>query len=251
MVLVTASLSVHIYPGNQIFIMTQEKETQKQVEFFAASVNAWYNTSLEHDKSVLVLSSGGIGLLLTLLKVSNISHNITLLFLYIGAITGFIVALISVLAIFKRNRTHINRMFSDDPVTDDKMLRILDKAALFAFGIGALSTAIIGIYSAVGLYSTKGRDMTKETSSTTMANESFNGACNLQKHVELKKSFNGANSLNPQPVVTTTTDPANAQSSTNAVSAQNTEPTQAKDGSLVQTTKDVMPHQAKHAKATL
>ena len=35
----------------------------KEVEFYAANVGAWLNTSLEHDKSILTLSAGGIGLL--------------------------------------------------------------------------------------------------------------------------------------------------------------------------------------------
>lgn len=39
----------------------------KDVEFYSASVTAWYNSAFEHDKSILTLSSGGIALLVTLL----------------------------------------------------------------------------------------------------------------------------------------------------------------------------------------
>lgn len=46
---------------------SDEIEQQKSVEFYAAGINAWYNTSLEHDKSIFSLSAGGIGLLITLL----------------------------------------------------------------------------------------------------------------------------------------------------------------------------------------
>jgi hypothetical protein len=36
---------------------------KKEIAFYTAGVTAWYNTSLEHDKSLFTLSAGGIGLL--------------------------------------------------------------------------------------------------------------------------------------------------------------------------------------------
>ncbi len=92
--------------------MTQEEiENQKRVEYYAASVNAWFNTSLEHDKSLLTLSAGGIGLLLTLLTTVGLSSAEAQV-LYIGAIASFVVALIATLVIFRRNRTHIEEILS-------------------------------------------------------------------------------------------------------------------------------------------
>ena len=41
--------------------MTQEEiDDQKKIEFYAASVSAWYESSLEHDKSLLK-SSANLG----------------------------------------------------------------------------------------------------------------------------------------------------------------------------------------------
>lgn len=51
----------------------EEIDDQKRVEYYAASVNAWFNTSLEHDKSLFTLSAGGIGLLITLLTTVELS----------------------------------------------------------------------------------------------------------------------------------------------------------------------------------
>lgn len=45
--------------------MSDEIEDQKRVEFYSAGLAAWYATRLEHDKSLLTLSAGGIGLLMT------------------------------------------------------------------------------------------------------------------------------------------------------------------------------------------
>lgn len=77
----------------------EEIAHQKEVEYYASSVNAWFNTSLEHDKSILTLAAGGIGLLITLLTTIGLSSAEALV-LYVGAITSFLVALISVLVVF-------------------------------------------------------------------------------------------------------------------------------------------------------
>ena len=143
--------------------MTQEEiENQKRVEYYAASVNAWFNTSLEHDKSLLTLSAGGIGLLLTLLTAVGLSSAEALV-LYIGAIASFVVALIATLVIFRRNRTHIEEILSGKSTSNDPLLTKLDATTLWAFGIGVLFSAIIGIAAAVHSYSTKEKTMKIET----------------------------------------------------------------------------------------
>jgi hypothetical protein len=57
----------------------REEETAraKDVEFFAAGVNAWYNTALEHDKSIFALAAGSIGLLVSTQSTSNASTTPT------------------------------------------------------------------------------------------------------------------------------------------------------------------------------
>ena len=185
----------------------EEIESQKRVEYYAASVNAWFNTSLEHDKNLLTLSAGGIGLLLTLLTTVGLSSAEALV-LYICAITSFVVALVAILVVFRRNRTHIEDILSGKSTSNDPLLTKLDATALWAFGIGVLFTAIIGIAAAVHSYSTKEKTMTNETTKKTETvplRENFNGATNLQPSTDFTKSFNGAGNLQPQPAASTTT----------------------------------------------
>jgi hypothetical protein len=188
----------------------EEIENQKRVEYYAASVNAWFNTSLEHDKSLLTLSAGGIGLLLTLLTTVGLSSSEALV-LYIGAIASFVVALVAILVVFRRNRTHIEDILSGKSTSNDPLLTKLDALALWAFGVGVLFTAIIGIAAAVHSFSTKEKIMTNETTkktSTVLAHDSFNGATNLQPSTDFTRSFNGAGNLQAQPAATGTTAPA-------------------------------------------
>lgn len=175
----------------------RELKQLMDVEFYAASVNAWYSTSLEHDKSIFALSAGGIGLLITLLTTIGVSSSL-LLHLYITAIFCLLVSLCTMLVIFRRNRTHVEQVLSGQAVRDS-VLAWLDLLAILMFGAGVVLTAIIGISAAVNSYETKGKAMANEkqgqTSTQTIANESFNGMTNLQK------SFNGVANIQPQAVV--------------------------------------------------
>lgn len=179
----------------------EEIENQKRVEFYAASVTAWFNTSLEHDKSLLALSAGGIGLLLTLLTTVGLTSAEALV-LYVCAIVSFVVALVTVLVVFRRNRNYIEDVLSGKATSNDPLLTKLDKTASWAFGIGALFTAVIGIAAAVNSYSIKVKSMAHEApkkTETVPLRESFNGAGKLQPTVEATKSFDGVVSLQPKP----------------------------------------------------
>jgi hypothetical protein len=194
----------------------EEIDDQKRVEYYAASINAWFNTSLEHDKSLFTLSAGGIGLLITLLTTVGPSSAEALV-LYIGAILSFVISLIAVLAVFKRNRTHIEEILSGKGVTTDPLLTKLDSTALFAFGIGVLFTAIIGISAAVNSYSTKEKSMSNENTNKTQQvqiKESFSGATNLQPATEVTKSFNGASGLQPPQTANTNSSSTQTTSTT-------------------------------------
>ncbi len=181
-----------------------ELEQQKDIQFHAASVNAWYNTSLERDKSVLTLSAGGIGLLLTLL--SAIKGCVCLLVCYVTAILCFLVSLVAVLLIFQHNRTHIEQTLAKTAPKSDPWLEKLDFAAMSAFGAGAAFTAIIGISVAIGSFLKKESSVTNETKNLTSApvelRESFNRASALQG-ADLGKSFNRVGNLQQQPAAST------------------------------------------------
>jgi hypothetical protein len=174
----------------------EEIAHQKEVEYYASSVNAWFNTSLEHDKSILTLAAGGIGLLITLLTTIGLSSAEALV-LYVGAITSFLVALISVLVVFRHNRTYIEQVFAGKATGNDPVLAKADSIALWAFGVGVVFTAVIGISTAIHSYTSKEKAMSSEPTKSTPAfqlRESFNGAEILQK------SFTGASNLQPQPI---------------------------------------------------
>lgn len=210
----------------------EEMDQQKEVEYYASSVNAWFNTSLEHDKSVLTLAAGGIGLLITLLTTVGLSSAEALV-LYIAAIASFLVALVSVLVVFRRNRTYIEHVLAGTSDGNDPMLAKADSVALWAFGLGVTFTAVIGIATAINSYASKEKTMANEPSKPSqptpgpeslksiskgqpgIAMDSYNGAMNL------KKSFNGAANLQPKPVASTVAPVASGAASTSSNSSPN------------------------------
>ena len=160
---------------------TDSEQSQKNIQFYAASVAGWLNTSLEHDKSVFTLAAGGIGLLITLLTTVGIS-NVVLLVLYIAAILAFLTSLVAVLAVFRRNKAHIEQIFRGNSSLDP-LLTALDHVAVLAFGIGAVLTAIIGISTAALSYTSKEKSMTEQNRvvpESQLLRKSFNGLGNLQ-----------------------------------------------------------------------
>ncbi len=98
---------------------------------------------------------------------------------------------------------------------NDPVLAKADSIALWAFGVGVLFTAIIGIATAIHSYTSKEKPVTNEPTKTTQSvpsQESFNGATNLQRGFAqdsfngatlLQKSFNGATNLQPQSLAST------------------------------------------------
>jgi hypothetical protein len=210
---------------------TKEIDDQKKVEYYAASVAAWYETALEHDKSLLILSTGGIGLLITLLTTVGLGTAKALaLYIYIGAIICFVISLISILFVFRGNKKYIEDILSNKNQNTDSSLSKLDTIAMYSFCIGVVFTAFIGISTAISSFTAKGNIMANETTKSTKNvcfTENFNGAEKLQsqlteitatpsttlttdttstsKNVRFAESFNGAEKLQPQPTEISTT----------------------------------------------
>lgn len=175
----------------------EELHDLKSVEYYSASVTAWYNTHLEHDKNLLTLSAGGIGLLITLLTTGGVPSAEGLV-LYIIALCCFVICLGSVLAIFKQNGKYVEALVKGEPCPPNPVLQRLDSVAIYSFVAGIVFAVVIGISAAITSYSNKEKGMTNQTKSsseTTIVRESFKGADNLKP--DLTRSFTGAENLKP------------------------------------------------------
>jgi hypothetical protein len=114
---------------------------QKTVAHYSAAVTGWFATRLELDKSLLTLSSGGVGLLVTVLRPAM--HSCAAQVIYALALIAFIVCDMIVLVIFKRNSTHLEAVVHSSEASDF-VLAFLDTAAIVTFICGVVLSAIIG-----------------------------------------------------------------------------------------------------------
>ncbi len=193
------------------------KKEKQDLAHYTALVTAWFNTRLEHDKSLLTLSAAGIGLLISVATKVAIDSAVDL-FLYIAALAVFVLCLVTILLIYRQNSKHLEDVIQRQ-TANDLFLSILDVTAIFTFIAGIVFSSAFGIRIAIHSFEIKETPVSAQ--SPKLTGDSFNKALNTRPIAPIEtftKSFNGAAKLNPaaqSPQQTTAPAPAPAQS-TNA-----------------------------------
>ena len=130
---------------HELEALRDEELKAKRVEYYSASIGAWFNTSQEFDKSMFALSAGGIALLVSVM--SNVK-TLAMFLLFIGASISFIVAAGVLLAVFQKNKPFLKQLAQNEQA-DSSLLVALDATAKIFFGLGVLLTVILGITMAM------------------------------------------------------------------------------------------------------
>jgi hypothetical protein len=169
----------------------------KNVEFYAANLNAWFNTRFEHDKSLLTLSAGAVGLLITLISAVGVK-SVEILILYVLALLCFIVCLGALLWIFRRNAKHLEDVVSEIE-KNDQLLDVLDRVAVITFMLGVVFSSIIGISTAIYSYIDKVTEMTdkKISSKLVISQDSFSGVAAMKPYSKAEISVNNVDKMRP------------------------------------------------------
>lgn len=154
---------------------------EKEIAYYSQGVAAFYNTAMERDKTLLSLSTAGIGVLMTLMHTAL--DSITVLIIYYLAIFSLLICIFSVVLIFQQNKKHLTDVLMGKTEKDDPCLTILDNVAKYSFLLGLLFCVIIGISSATSTYIEREKTMAtkkSETSTQTVFKDSFNGVAKLK-----------------------------------------------------------------------
>lgn len=170
----------------------------KEVEFYAANLNAWFNTRFEHDKSLLALSAGAVGLLITLISTVGVK-SVEILILYILSLACFVVCLGALLWIFRRNAKHLEDVVRETAI-DDQLLNTLDRAAVSSFMFGVILSAIIGISTAINSYIDEVTEMTEKTKNqgSVFVKDSVSGITSMRPNNEpATSSVSGITNMKP------------------------------------------------------
>jgi hypothetical protein len=148
----------------------------KNVAHYSVMLDAWVQTRMARDKTLVTLSAGGVGVLVTLLTAKGVSH-LWELGLYLGSFGGFLATLLLALKLYQKNSELIENDLRGTS-SEHLKLKTLDQATIVAFCVGTLFAVSIAISSAVN-------QIPKEGGHTMSDYE--------------KKSLDGINNLKPQP----------------------------------------------------
>jgi hypothetical protein len=108
---------------------------------YSASVQAWFGTKMEKDKSLLTLSSAGIGILVSLGANSRAER-----IFYVFAILFLIITVFCTLLVFEINAKLIETVIREEDTTrSGKLADVLDYALMLSFLLGVIAFAMLGI----------------------------------------------------------------------------------------------------------
>jgi len=128
-------------------LSAKEKKRIRYETYCSTFTDAWVNTNIEKDKSILTISSGAIALLVTLLTSFKVS-SIYILYYYFAALFYFLVTIILIIIVFEKNADYIELLLTDKE--NDKngirlktLLFYLDRTIIYCFLAGILTTIYI------------------------------------------------------------------------------------------------------------
>jgi len=191
---------------------SDDSHKQKDVAFYSALLGAWTASKMEKDKSILTLSAGGVGLLVTLLVNFGIKSQCELI-TYITSIGGFLIAIVVTLFVFERNAEYLKAVIRENK-ENDSVLEIFDKVANAAFLIGVIFLVFVGAATVFR----SGSEGLKTNKESIMCDKDKNA-----KIIQVNESCNRMAELRPQtpaPSEKPLKDPA-ASPSTNKPSNEN------------------------------
>lgn len=121
----------------------------KNIAHYSVSLSALYQTERELNKTLTILSTAGIGLLVTILTTVGVQHWWEM-FLYCGAFVGFLVTICSALIVYHLNSKYIENTIRGDASENPKLKR-WGRLSFFAFIIAVLLVIGIGIVKVITL----------------------------------------------------------------------------------------------------
>lgn len=128
-----------------------ESLKEKETALYSSLVQAWIGTKMEKDKSLLTLSSFGIGLVGTILTAVGV-NSLFEIFVYGIIILCFLTTIISSILIFEKNAQVLKKEIDiicskSNETSSNKLLGYLDKIMFWSFILGLIIFLFIGVSS--------------------------------------------------------------------------------------------------------
>ena len=173
---------------------TNNEKSQKKVAYYSALVNAWIQTKMEVDKTLIIISSAGIGFLITIISKLDI-NNVTELIIYLSAFVSFFIVIITCVEVFRKNAVYIKNII-DEKDDNHKSLDTYSFVAKLFFTLALIFILILGINIGVKQLKKGGMEM-EEKKGKLVTNEGLGGLHKLKPEVTVKKGLGGLGDLSP------------------------------------------------------
>jgi len=192
----------------------QDDLNEKQNIYYSAIVNAYIESSMERDRSLLNLSAGGIGLLVTLMTTVGVRSTCELL-LYIASSVTFGSAIVLILHVFKLNKVYLLKLVKNELTIEDNKLKRFDNAIYVLFISGVALLFSIGIFATINQLTSKEKgNMSDDNKKEKRIIESVQDLSKLRPDsTDGKKSLQGLADLKPKKDSGTKTDSSSSSSS--------------------------------------
>ena len=123
-----------------------KKLDEREVAFYSAAVEAWLGTRMERDKTLVTLSAGAIGVIVTILTTVGAPAP-CLPWLYGLAVAAFTVAIGACVWIFQANADYLE-VAAQGGEPDGRLLGWLDRIAVTSFLFGVVLFGVSGFVAA-------------------------------------------------------------------------------------------------------
>lgn len=176
------------------------EEKRREEIYYEVALSNWFSTRFERDKSLLALSSGGVGLLVTLLTVYG-SPTIVATAAFGVGVAGYLAVIILALAVLGANADYLgviltghNRRRSEHwkakarQLTLERRLARIDCWIKWCFGVGIAATILVGVTATIAKNQEES-DMSKSRPTRPSSSQKPQGTST--------KSFGGAAALRP------------------------------------------------------
>ncbi len=180
-------------PPNDTHDSSQDNTEAKTVEmkksaYYAATYDAFMATIFEADKSILTVSAGGVGLLVTLLTAFQV-QSVWQIIVYLLALICFVISIVASIFIFKRNKVVLISMLMDKE-QEDSVLKLLDYLNISSCIMGILLTIYIGLSTGIQKLHMKS-DTDLDKTAKTVQIETMNGNVILQGYTNYSSEKGG------------------------------------------------------------
>ncbi|MDA8085863.1 MAG: hypothetical protein M0Z75_04110 [Nitrospiraceae bacterium] len=137
------------------------EQIQKRVAYYSNLVNAWIQSRMELDKTLITISSAGIGFLVALLSYKVID-GWGMFTVFVMALIAFFLTIWTCIGIFKENSAYIGKLIENpDATSEQSRLNKLDKRAQILFSVAMACVLAIGVMAAISQFENKAKEAQK------------------------------------------------------------------------------------------